>query len=623
MSRFRIISQLGAGGFGEAFRAWDSQYGVPVVLKRPLAKHLQRPDVLARFDREINRLSELTHPHIVPIIDHGHDSNGLPYLAMRFLPAGSLADRKKPHPVSFLHRWLPSIAAALDYVHGRGIVHRDVKPANIFFDTESQAYLGDFGIAKVVDEDLAQESEHSLTSTGGEIGTYPYMGPEFFYKPRVLSGVYDQYALAVTVYEMICGRRPFSGDSGQLVVAHVTQAPPDVRRFSPSAPASLCDAILRALAKKPTERFPTCTDFAEAALQDVSRVSRDESFRRFLCPGCHRLVKVPTELSGRSCRCPDCSALLRVSEKLDALWLKQEDPSSVDAPPQSAKDFRSSGNVGLSAPDGATLQRWLRAQENASSVPGTAEDGPAEGLEQRPEPSVALTNEGDIGAAYRIYQEALQAPPSQEPPAQVGDAGPVVTNSSRATISSFPTRWKTLPPIAKVASVLVMLAVSYALLGRLSSRRSSSQPGTAPTGQQAAPANPTEGKGGLTAAAAIELIGSHEGPLSLANETTLTDETAAVLASYRGDIHLPNVTTITLRSAKALAAHDGWLGLNGVANLTAEQLQLLATHDGPVSLLGLASVPREALETAASADNLLIPLHLQPARANTATPPAE
>jgi len=294
---------------------------------------------------------------------------------------------------------------------------------------------------------------------------------------------------------------------------------------------------------------------------------------------------------------------LRVSEKLDALWLKQEDPSSINAPSQRAKDFASGGPPGLSAPDQDALHRWFNTQAHASGGRDTAADGPPDKLAQTPESTAAFTNEGDIGAAYRIYQEVLQVSPAQALPAHVGDAGPVATNTLRATISSFPARWKTLPPIAKVAGLLVTLAVLYAVLGPQ--------------------ANPTGGTGSLTAAAATELIGSHEGPLSLANETTLRDETAAVLASYRGDLHLPNVTTITLRSAKALAAHDGWLGLNGVENLTAEQLQLLATHDGPVSVLGLASVPREALEAAASADNLLIPLHLQPKRANTATPPAE
>ena len=327
MDRFRIISKLGAGGFGEAFRAWDRENGVPVVLKRPLAKHLQRPDVLARFDREITRLLELSHPSIVPIIHHGRDAAGLPYLAMRFLPAGSLADRKKPHPISFLHRWLPSVATALDYVHARGVVHRDVKPANIFFDTESHAYLGDFGIAKIIDDELAEESEHSLTSTGGEIGTYPYMGPEFFRKPRVLSGAYDQYALAVTVYEMICGRRPFSGDSGQLIVAHVTQAPPDIRGLQADVPESLCNAVYRALAKRPDDRFPTCSSFAQAVLRDVPLAQVVDSHQRFLCPSCHKLVRVPVDLSGRTCRCPDCNVLLRVSPNSDALWRREEDPT--------------------------------------------------------------------------------------------------------------------------------------------------------------------------------------------------------------------------------------------------------------------------------------------------------
>ncbi|MFM7136196.1 MAG: serine/threonine protein kinase, partial [Planctomycetota bacterium] len=560
MDRFRIISRLGAGGFGEAFRAWDSDHGVPVVLKRPLKKHLQRPDVLARFDREINRLSELTHPHIVPIIAHGHDSNGLPYMAMRFLPAGSLADRKKPHPFSFLHRWLPSVAAALDHVHAHGIVHRDVKPANIFFDTESRAYLGDFGIAKVIDEDLAQESEHSLTSTGGEIGTYPYMGPEFFHRPRVLSGAYDQYALAVSVYEMICGRRPFSGDSGQLVVAHVTQSPPDVRRFSSDAPANLCGAIMRALAKNPSDRFGTCAEFAKAALQDIGVVSRDESVRRFLCPGCHKLVKVPTELSGRSCRCPDCSAGLRVSEKLDALWLRKEDPSSLDGRSRSAREFPADGQPGLSPPEQAALESWLNAQAEPSGGHGTADDGPLENLSRGPEASAALTNEGDISAAYRIYQQALQAPAEQELLVPAGNTVPSAQNPAPAAASFARFRWSALPPFVKIAASLALLVAVVAASRQLFIRRATPPAVTSPGAQESLRPTVARSREPLTSAAAMELINAQEGPLLLANETTLSDEAAAVLATYSDDLHLPGLASITLRAAKALASHDGWLG---------------------------------------------------------------
>jgi serine/threonine protein kinase len=329
IGRFQIIAKLGEGGCGETFRAWDSTRGVPVVLKRPLARHRDSRSIRARFDREIRRLLELSHQHIVPIHAHGRDHDGLPFLVMRFLPAGALADRETPQAFSHLHDWLPAVAGALDYVHAHGILHRDVKPANIFFDSRNAAFLGDFGIAKIINDDLAAKPEHSLTSTGGDIGTYPYMGPEFFNKPRVLSGAYDQYALAITVYEMVCGRRPFSGDSGQLIVAHVTQGPPDITQFRPDAPRSFCNAVLRALSKRPSGRFGTCMAFAEAALRDVAKLTHDPTILRFLCPGCKKLVLVPTEAGGRSGRCLKCGENLRVAPLLDALWLEHEEPTNA------------------------------------------------------------------------------------------------------------------------------------------------------------------------------------------------------------------------------------------------------------------------------------------------------
>lgn len=212
--RYRLISSLGEGGFGVTYRAWDNWRGVPVVLKMPLAKHLGREVVLERFSREVARLRECFHPNIVPIIDDGHGDERAPYLVMRFLPGGSLADRKKPSEPNTLHYWLPKIANALDYIHGQGVLHRDVKPGNIFFDTRTNAFLGDFGIAKLLD-DQAAESQHpqagfgaiareeqSLTRTGCIIGTAIYMPPEAFADRPSLTPQADQFSLAVTVYEM-------------------------------------------------------------------------------------------------------------------------------------------------------------------------------------------------------------------------------------------------------------------------------------------------------------------------------------------------------------------------------------------------------------------------------------
>ena len=340
--RYRLISPLGEGGFGIAYRAWDEKSGVPIVLKMPLAKHLVRHVVIERFEREVVRLRECSHPHIVPIIDDGHDDQDRPFLVMRFLPGGSLADRKKPVGPAALHRWLPAVASALDYIHGQGVLHRDVKPANIFFDTQARAFLGDFGIAKLVDEQVDDEGdqrasfqpshsagaefEESLTRTGSLIGTYAYMAPELFADRPRLTPQADQYSLAVAVYEMLCGNLPAVGTEEILRQFHRTEQPAPLSSRVAAVPASLSVAVAKALGKRPDTRFATCEDFATAVLTEVPFTRVDPSHHRFLCPACRRLVRVPQGFGGRSCRCPDCNEPLVVSRDLNALWRVKESP---------------------------------------------------------------------------------------------------------------------------------------------------------------------------------------------------------------------------------------------------------------------------------------------------------
>lgn len=165
--RYRIISRLGAGGMGTAYRAWDEQDGVPVVIKIPKKVYLEDPKFAERFQREIRLLRGLVHPHIVPIVDEG-EYEDLPFVVMRFLPGGSLSNRRlrdergkvRPNPPGMLLLWLPAVAEALDAIHAGGVVHRDVKPANIFFDAGWGAFVGDFGIAKII----AESDGHSLAS---------------------------------------------------------------------------------------------------------------------------------------------------------------------------------------------------------------------------------------------------------------------------------------------------------------------------------------------------------------------------------------------------------------------------------------------------------------------------
>ena len=334
--RYRLISTLGEGGMGIAYRAWDIQAGVPVVVKVPKRALLDNPQFVKRFAREIRTMAAVQHPHIVPIVDFGEDCggefSGLPYVAMRFLPGGSLAHRRlrdadgKPlpnHP-STLYLWLPSIASALDTIHAAGIVHRDVKPANVFFDGFWHAFLGDFGIAKLLNEAGLAGREETLTGTNVGMGTPDFMSPEQFSPKAVVDGRADQYALAVTVYEMLCGSKPFTGQATHIAVEHLTLPPPLLASRCGGLPPSLCAAVHRGLAKRPAERFPSCTALVSAVLADVKPMEPERDVVRLLCPACSNILKLPLTAGGRTGKCPRCQNVMNVANDLGALWLERE-----------------------------------------------------------------------------------------------------------------------------------------------------------------------------------------------------------------------------------------------------------------------------------------------------------
>lgn len=330
--RYLFLSDLGQGGMGVTARYWDSVEGRPVVIKRPRREFIEKPGFLERFDREVRLMRSLHHPHIVPIIDAG-SHQGLPYIVMPFLPGGSLSVRRlrddegrpQPNTPSMLHLWLPGIAASLDYVHAQGAVHRDVKPANIFFDAFWHASLGDFGVAKILDDTSGLDREQTLTGTNVAVGTECYMGPELFTPRPILTGAVDQYALAVLVYEMLCGCRPFSGDTAHIIVEVTSKEAPPLNRQQPGLPPRLVQAVHRGLAKRPGERFTSCTAFAQAVLADVPPMADEPGAARFACPKCGHLIKIATSDAGKRGRCPKCSKRLVIAGDLAALWTRDEE----------------------------------------------------------------------------------------------------------------------------------------------------------------------------------------------------------------------------------------------------------------------------------------------------------
>jgi tRNA A-37 threonylcarbamoyl transferase component Bud32 len=272
----KLIRKIGAGGMGEVYlaeqlRVGNRQVAVKIVSLDDAALRSQdAEDVAKRFQREAATLGGLSHPNILPVHDSGVQDDLL-YLVMAYAPDGSLSDAikgnskhplKLPASIPFVTDVIGQIAAALQYVHDRGIVHRDVKPGNMLVQVEPDGHwrmlLADFGIARGVD-----------TSGRTQVtGTFLYMAPEQF--SGTFSPKSDQYALAVMAYQLLAGRPPFEGELAALTRAHIYDNPPPLRGFNAAVSPALEAAINRALAKDPNQRFPSVAAFAQALSQGAN-----------------------------------------------------------------------------------------------------------------------------------------------------------------------------------------------------------------------------------------------------------------------------------------------------------------------------------------------------------------
>jgi len=215
-----------------------------------------------RFTREIRIAAALNHPHILPLHDSG-EAGGRLFYVMPFVRGGSLRERlaaERQLPVDEAVRLVRQVAAALHHAHGRGLVHRDIKPENILLH-EGEAMVTDFGIALAAD---AAPTER-LTETGLLVGTPEYMSPEQAAGERALDARSDVYSLGCVLYELLAGLPPHAGPSAKSLIARrFTEPAPHVRRVRPQVPVAVDEAVARALAVDPSERFPTAAAFAEA-----------------------------------------------------------------------------------------------------------------------------------------------------------------------------------------------------------------------------------------------------------------------------------------------------------------------------------------------------------------------
>jgi eukaryotic-like serine/threonine-protein kinase len=259
--RYAIERELGRGGMAVVYLAQDLRHDRPVALK------LLLPELAAtlgpdRFQREIRFAARLQHPHILTVLDSGEAAGRL-WFAMPYVEGESLRDRlrrERQLPVDDALRIATEAARALDYAHHHGVIHRDIKPENILLTEGGSTLVADFGIARALGG-----VDDGLTQTGFSVGTPAYMSPEQAGGDKALDARTDVYSLASVLYETLAGEPPFTGPTPQAITARrLTEPAPSVRSLRPTVPPAVDEAIRRALAPVPADRFATAGQFAQA-----------------------------------------------------------------------------------------------------------------------------------------------------------------------------------------------------------------------------------------------------------------------------------------------------------------------------------------------------------------------
>lgn len=270
LGAYHVEEHLGRGGMADVYKGKHRTLHKPVAIKVLPEIYAKESNFRHRFEREAKLIGALGHPNIVQMYDHG-EQDGTFYMVMEYINGPELADvirQRAPMPLAEARMILLDVASALDHAHAHGIIHRDVKPSNIMLEqttgsasvpiTTQRAVLTDFGIAKLL-------SGNTRITNSGIVGTFDYMAPEQIRDAAHVDGRVDVYALGVLTFQMLTGRVPFTASHpGAVLIAHLQQPVPTPSRLRPDLSEDTSDAILKALAKEPDQRFATAGEFIRA-----------------------------------------------------------------------------------------------------------------------------------------------------------------------------------------------------------------------------------------------------------------------------------------------------------------------------------------------------------------------
>ena len=258
LGQYEIIEEIGKGGMATVYRAYQPQadrFVAVKVIHRALAIEAGG---MERFEREARLVTRLEHPYLLPVYDVSVDTDP-PYIVMRYMEGGTLKDvlrRSKTIPIPEIHHMMKQVGDALDYAHRQGVVHRDIKPTNIMIDEDGNAFLTDFGIARI-----NEDEGEGLTQTGFTVGTPGYMAPEQGLADDNIDGRADIYSLGIMIFEMATGRTPFSGGTPlAIIMQHIQDPIPTASAINEELSSDFDEIIQKALAKKPAERYATARE---------------------------------------------------------------------------------------------------------------------------------------------------------------------------------------------------------------------------------------------------------------------------------------------------------------------------------------------------------------------------
>ena len=276
--RYELEELVGTGGMSSVYRARDRLLERYVALKVLHPHYADDEEYVERFRREARSVAQLSHPHIVTVIDRGEDG-GQQFIVFEYVDGENLkqfVDRTGPLPTRRAVELALEIADALAFAHEHGLVHRDVKPQNVLLTPDGDAKVTDFGIARSLDV------EHGLTQTGTVLGTSNYLSPEQA-SGKATTASTDVYSLGVVVYELLTAEVPFPGENFVAVaMKHINEPPPDLLEKRPDVPLRLAAAVDRAMEKDPARRFPTMDQFAWELRQCLAELDAPDAERTFI-----------------------------------------------------------------------------------------------------------------------------------------------------------------------------------------------------------------------------------------------------------------------------------------------------------------------------------------------------